>query len=236
MTIKDHNTAILVFIRDAKQEAKHKVFVDHIGIKGNQELASTLNKRVIKLCRKTGIPTFVHSNQEGSGFGNKIANAFESIFSQGFENVIAVGNDCLAISKETLRNAKKALNQRQMVLGPAVDGGLYLIGLSKSAYKRKQFVNFDWTTEKLSQDFLNFANQYEFSVELFETAIDIDNESDFNKVLESLTQFNPVKKRLEKIIHFVERILIVFNKSIKLLFYLKYPTSLRAPPYLLRIP
>ena len=236
MSLKTSNTALLVFIRDPEREAEHKVFAEHIGCKGNEKVARVLSQRIIRLCQETEIPTYVYSTfqQEGETFGVRIANAFEAIFDQGFENVIAVGNDCLAISKKTIHNAENALRQNDMVLGPAQDGGLYLIGLSRAVYQRKQFINFDWTTEKLSQDFLNFANRFNFSFELFEMARDIDDARDFAKAMKSLPHSGAIKKLLENILQITKKkVFLRFEDNIKKLFYLDY-TSLRAPPlYLL---
>ena len=232
MSSQENNTALLVFIRESQFEAQHKVFAEHIGIKENQRLADILNRRITKLCKETGIPTYVYDNsqQKGETFGERIANAFEFLYGKGFENVIAVGNDCLDISKETIYRAESVLRENQMVLGPAADGGLYLIGLSKAAYLRKRFVQFDWTTERLSQDFLDFAEKFDLSVEIFDSACDIDDAKGFAKALRSLPHFDILKKTLENILRFSAELLLLLENTFKKTFHIKL-TSLRAPPH-----
>lgn len=233
MDIKAQNTALLVFIRDSKLEAETKVFAEHLGFEGNEKVAKVLNQRIIKLCQKTDIPTFIFngSKQKGESFGARISNAFDSLFEKGFENVIAVGNDCLTISCETLQNAKDKLREKEMVLGPARDGGLYLIGLSKSAFQRNQFTNFNWTTKYLTDDFLNFADQFELGLEVFEEARDIDNAADFKIAIKSFSKFDVLIKTLKNILFTLEKRIFLFkNKSYNLSFL--RCTALRGPPVL----
>ena len=124
MPEKINNTAILVFIRDAKREAEEKIFAKHIGVQGNQKLAKKLNQRIISISRKSRIPVFVcdSSKQHGFTFGDRFVNAFSMIFEKGFENVIAVGNDCLSLCENTILRAEEDLCKNELVLGPAYCG------------------------------------------------------------------------------------------------------------------
>ncbi len=233
MAFKDKNTAILVFIRDPNSEAEQKVFAENLDFKANENLAKVLNQRIIKLCKSTSIPTFIcnSSHQKGDNFGIRIANAFESIYDQGYKNVIAVGNDCFDISKDLLLNAEDKLDQNEIVLGPAKDGGLYLIGLSKSAFQKRKFIGFKWTTEYLCQDFLNFADQFEFNFEALASASDIDDAVDFKRALRSLSKFDILLKTIEEILFISIKQIFLFKNILLEHSYLRY-TTLRGPPVL----
>jgi rSAM/selenodomain-associated transferase 1 len=66
---------------------------------------------------------------QGTGdLGDRMADAFERRFSEGEERVIIIGSDCPLISPEHLQAAGDALADRDVVLGPAVDGGYWLVG------------------------------------------------------------------------------------------------------------
>lgn len=226
-------TAILIFVRDPNSEARQKVFAENLDFKANKKLAKVLNQRIIKLCKSTSIPTFVCNSfhQKGASFGARIANAFESIYDQGYKNVIAVGNDCFDISKDLLLNVEQKLNQNEIVLGPARDGGLYLIGLSKSAFKRKEIINFKWTSEYLCQDFRNFADQFEFEFDELQSASDIDNATDFKLAVQALSKLDVFFKTIQEILSLTIKCILLFKNILQEKSYLRY-TNLRGPPFL----
>ncbi len=71
---------------------------------------------------------------QGEGnLGERMARAFACAWREGFTRVVLVGADCPALSVEILQNAFLALADHDLVLGPATDGGYYLIGLTRSA-------------------------------------------------------------------------------------------------------
>ena len=176
MPEKTNNTAILVFIRDPKREAEEKVFAKHIGVSGNQKLAKKLNQRIISISRKSRLPVLVYdsSKQYGFTFGDRFVNALSSVFEKGFENVIAVGNDCLSLCENSLLKAKEDLHKNELVLGPTFDGGFYLIGVSKKAFNPLTFKIFNWKTSQLTEDFRSFILKHKLAVSYFETASDIE--------------------------------------------------------------
>ena len=66
---------------------------------------------------------------QGTGdLGDRMKDAFEQRFSEGEERVIIIGSDCPMITREHLQAAADALADRDVVLGPAVDGGYWLVG------------------------------------------------------------------------------------------------------------
>jgi hypothetical protein len=233
MPERTNNTAILIFIRDPKHEAEEKVFAKHIGFRGNIKLAEKLNQRIVSLGQKSGIPSFVFdsSQQIGHSFGERLTNAFETVFAKGFEKVIAVGNDCLSLNKNTLLKAKDDLQKNELVLGPTHDGGFYLIGVSKKTFNPDTFLNFNWTTQQLTDDFKAFILKNKIATSYFETAFDIDNENDLRFALNRLPRLFNLRKAIEQILS---------RTAFKLFYYcglfinpnLRRFSPLRAPPIL----
>src|SRR5699024_6521982 len=69
--------------------------------------------------------------QEGKNLGMRMQMAFRRAFGSGFEKVIIIGSDCAEISTSLLRQAFDRLNNHGAVIGPAADGGYYLLGTNR---------------------------------------------------------------------------------------------------------
>ena len=70
------------------------------------------------------VPTVV---QTGSNLGDRMADAFARSFAQGLERVVLIGSDCPQIATRHIRQANRALQDHAVVVGPAVDGGYWLV-------------------------------------------------------------------------------------------------------------
>lgn len=127
------NTAILLFARTAEAEARHKSVGGNRGASANYRLLKTLVHHATDVAEQSGLPVFHISEleQRGHSFGARLYHAFEQVYAQGFERVIAIGSDCAHLTPTMLSNAAQQLSKRSMVLGPARDGGVYLMGLTQ---------------------------------------------------------------------------------------------------------
>ena len=153
------HTAFLIFLRSESDEARAK----ELGRVGKRRpLFRAMNERVIRLARRTGCPVVVVKGpqQAGESFGERFTHAFESVFSQGYERVIALGNDCLNLSFTDLRQALEALDARPAVLGPALDGGAYLVGLRKEVFCPSSFQALPWQQPCLWEALSAYCGSY----------------------------------------------------------------------------
>jgi rSAM/selenodomain-associated transferase 1 len=66
--------------------------------------------------------------QRGVDLGERLRNTFDRRFSEGWSRVIVVGSDCPAMTASHIRSAATALERSDVVVGPAEDGGYWLIG------------------------------------------------------------------------------------------------------------
>lgn len=66
----------------------------------------------------------------GNRFSEKFASALQRTFQRHYREVVIIGNDCLDLSPQTLQEAFQRLEGSDVVLGPAADGGFYLLGLN----------------------------------------------------------------------------------------------------------
>ena len=176
------NIAILIFSRTAKAEAAEKNLLYRNSKK--KALASLMINRTKQVVKASGLPTFFYSEhlQIGNNFGERFTNAIESIFDKGFETVIALGNDCLAVSKNDILQAAELLETTPSVLGPSTDGGVYLLGIQKQAFQKEAFLNIDWQTEYVLEQ-LSSLNK---NIKILSTKSDIDTTDDLVVALKSI--------------------------------------------------
>ena len=83
--------------------------------------------------------------QIGNDLGERMLNAFQGGFNAGYENIIIIGSDMYELATNDIQTAFDCLKENDFVLGPAKDGGYYLLGM-KSLKNKKLFQNKDWGT------------------------------------------------------------------------------------------
>jgi len=106
--------------------------------------------------------------------GQKMQQAFEQAFQDGFENVVIIGSDLYDIDHKLIDEAFDKLNHNEVVIGPATDGGYYLLGL-KAIYP-DIFKNKPWGTDTVLKLTLNDLKLKQ--VVLLEAKNDIDYAED----------------------------------------------------------
>lgn len=172
-----NQTAILLFSRSPREEALHK----QLAGAHSYRVSKALFRHSLREAKKTDLPLFsiMGPQQEGSTFGEKLANATESVFKKGFEKVIIIGSDSPELCSELLKKAQKSLEKQEVVLGPAKDGGVYLIGLSAQAYHRTQFIDLAWETTSLQASIRYYLEQQSAKAQYLPTLTDLDCAQDF---------------------------------------------------------
>jgi uncharacterized protein len=90
--------------------------------------------------------TYQYIPQIGKDLGEKMSNAFQRSFNQGYEQVILIGSDSPDLPVKIFVKAFDMLASNDIVLGPASDGGYYLIGFQKSQFLSSVFKNISWST------------------------------------------------------------------------------------------
>lgn len=69
--------------------------------------------------------------QKGKSLGERMHNAFEKAFETGYQNVVIIGSDSIEIVADDIKEAFEQLKLNDYVVGPAKDGGYYLLGLKE---------------------------------------------------------------------------------------------------------
>jgi rSAM/selenodomain-associated transferase 1 len=122
---------------------------------------------------------FEQDLQSGGDLGAKMYNAFATAFDGGYKEVILIGSDCMALDENLLSESFKQLqqHQHQAVLGPATDGGFYLIGLKSLA--NNFFLKKTWSHDKVFEEMQADLKQQGLIPHLLPTLSDIDVEQDW---------------------------------------------------------
>lgn len=116
--------------------------------------------------------------QTGNTLGDKMANAFSAAFSEGFEQAVLIGSDIPDLPDRIIHEAFSALDREGAALGPAADGGYYLVAFRKSAFLPEAFINIPWSTEKVLARTLEKFKDAGTPVRLLEPWKDIDTVED----------------------------------------------------------
>jgi rSAM/selenodomain-associated transferase 1 len=115
--------------------------------------------------------------QKGNDLGERMQHAFEMAFKEGYEKVVIVGSDLFDLKSAHIENAFKALENHNLVIGPSLDGGYYLLGmkvLHSAVFKNKQ-----WGTDSVLETTLKNLEQE--NVKLLEALNDIDTFDDLQR-------------------------------------------------------
>jgi len=91
--------------------------------------------------------------QEGDDLGYRMQNAFNNSFKSGYEKVIIVGSDLYDLKPKHIQEAFDKLDTHDVTIGPAEDGGYYLLGM-KTLHPHI-FEHKNWGTETVREDTLN---------------------------------------------------------------------------------
>ena len=182
---------LIVFVKNAKLGHVKTRLAQTIG----SEAALTIYKELIRTTQKATKQTQaeVHiyfsetvetSNwsasklaiQHGSDLGARMRHAFLDSFDQGYKRVVLIGSDLPDITSAIINQAFDYLQTSEAVIGPAEDGGYYLIGLSKM--QTTIFEDMPWSESDLFQKTVDLLWQHQISFETLETLNDIDTFED----------------------------------------------------------
>jgi uncharacterized protein len=120
-------------------------------------------------------PQTWRARPQGDGdLGEKLARAFAENFADGSRRVVVIGSDCPYLTAADIRSAWLALATHDLVLGPAGDGGYWLIGLNQP--ETRLLANISWSTAEVLNQTLQRATELDLRVQLLRELDDVDDE------------------------------------------------------------
>jgi rSAM/selenodomain-associated transferase 1 len=118
--------------------------------------------------------------QEGDVLGERMSKAFKRSFEKGMERVVIIGSDCAELTTDILREVFSRLKDHDIVIGPAGDGGYYLLGMSK--FISELFTDISWSTGAVLEQTLKKADEENATYYKLQELHDVDIEADWELV------------------------------------------------------
>jgi rSAM/selenodomain-associated transferase 1 len=122
-------------------------------------------------------------DQAGNDLGARMQHAFEAMFVKGYQRVFIVGTDVPSLPLDHYTQALALLEKHDLVLGPALDGGYYLIGLKRMI--PDLFVGIPWSTERVLEMTQAKATTLGLKTALLSPWRDVDTIQDLQALIET---------------------------------------------------
>lgn len=121
---------------------------------------------------------FSKKTQTGADLGEKMSNAFQEGFSNKYEKIVIIGSDLYDLETKDIQEAFLQLEKSDYVIGPAKDGGYYLLGMKK--FTPKIFQQINWSTSTVLEETLQLLKNKK--VVLLQEKNDIDTIEDIKHI------------------------------------------------------
>jgi rSAM/selenodomain-associated transferase 2/rSAM/selenodomain-associated transferase 1 len=197
---------LIVFTRFPEPGKTKTRLIPALGRQGAAELQRQMTEHVIstavKTIQRTGLTLevrheggnvglmrswlgrrFIYSTQGCGDIGRRMARAFEEAFQSETERAVIIGSDIPGISADIIRHAFEELKKRDLVLGPAKDGGYYLIGMKRAVSAEaipRLFSDIKWGSRKVISQTLKAAKSLGLRFVLLEKLEDVDRLEDLH--------------------------------------------------------
>ncbi|MBK6700597.1 MAG: TIGR04282 family arsenosugar biosynthesis glycosyltransferase [Saprospiraceae bacterium] len=126
--------------------------------------------------------TFIKRVQFGEDLGARMANAFNEVL-QTHSKAIIIGSDCPYITGQIIDHSFHLLSNNDVILGPAKDGGYYLLGMKSTS--PSLFVSMPWSETNLYEKTIEKLNQLNYTYTSLIKMEDIDTEEEWNRYVQT---------------------------------------------------
>jgi rSAM/selenodomain-associated transferase 1 len=121
--------------------------------------------------------------QSGQDLGERMKNAFSYAFRNNIRQAVVIGSDSPDLPAELVTRSFAALETRDAVIGPARDGGYYLIGFSQIGFLPEAFWNINWSSDGVFEQTLNILKEHQKKTHLLPEWYDVDTLEDLKSLL-----------------------------------------------------
>jgi rSAM/selenodomain-associated transferase 1 len=125
--------------------------------------------------------------QTGDGLGDRMERAFASVFTGEVKEALLIGSDIPGLTTDVIKEAFHALSTNDAVIGPADDGGYYLIGFRKKSFEPEIFYDMVWSTRTVFRETMDKLRDASASVHVLPELTDVDTVEDLKTLLSQIT-------------------------------------------------
>lgn len=123
--------------------------------------------------------------QDGADLGERMLNAFERCFSDGYRSIVIMGSDIPDLPKTIIDEAFQSLEKDGAVIGPAYDGGYYLIGFYRETFLPSAFRGISWGGEYVFEHTVNTLRRSGLRFHVLPQWRDIDRPEDISALIDN---------------------------------------------------
>lgn len=159
-------------------------------------------------------PWYTFYKQKGECLGERMHNAFIFAKDAGASKIVIIGSDAPTLPASSIKKAFGLLGRADLVLGPSLDGGYYLIGLKSP--RAGLFKDIAWSSPAVFKDTLKNARKFKQSVALLDKRYDIDEVKDLLRLKNDLSEIRNrnVARWTRKIMNSVSQLTDKNNKIV----------------------
>jgi hypothetical protein len=125
--------------------------------------------------------------QNGKDLGERMRNGFTEAFEMGFERVVLIGSDIPDLPLEFIEEAFIKLNKSDVVIGPAFDGGYYLIGFKDTSFSPQVFEGIAWGTQNVFDETIKKLKRFRRAAHTLPYQRDIDTAKDLKYLKDKIS-------------------------------------------------
>ncbi len=131
--------------------------------------------------------------QRGDDLTARLGGAFKDSFDAGYDKVVAIGSDAPFVNKSAIRECIDRLDDYDCVIGPAYDGGYYLIGMNR--YDIGIFTGIAWSSDRVFSQTLRRLKGLGYSYYVMSEMLDVDDLDALKKFTRLYNDLTEVDKK-----------------------------------------
>ncbi len=187
----DVKTRLIPFLSGLEAADLYKCFVEDV-LKSTSQLSHLARIHVAYQShpKASNLSWLNHKNsheifhQEGRSLGERLIHAVGVAFGRGAKQVVVIGTDSPNLPADYIENAFNALQDADVVLGPALDGGYYLVGLSRPCLRL--FEDVSWSSDQVFERTNHNAEKYGYTLRVLPHHYDVDTWDDLMTLYKEL--------------------------------------------------
>ncbi len=210
-------TAVAVMVKYPRAGCVKTRLGRRIGMEKAAALYRRFVQKTLETCRTSGLETVISCHpghslkdfmawlgsdytfiaQNGPDIGFKMRDCFERVFSLGFSEAILIGSDLPHLPVSFIETAAREVKEADLVLGPAMDGGYYLVAMKKDGFFPRLFDGIPWSTPDVLAKTLEKIDASRKNVFLLPVLRDIDTLEDLTAVSRETGLFSNSDRGIE---------------------------------------
>lgn len=183
------DTALIIFVKNPVEGKVKTRLAKSIGDEKAVVIYKQLLQHTYIITKEMGIDKYVYYGdyvnnndiwddnykkalQQGADLGQRMENAFKEVLSVGYKKVLIIGSDCAQLTTDIINTAIEKLDESDIVIGPSLDGGYYLLGMKKIT--SQLFNGIEWSTNTVFSKSLEIAGNQHLKVTTVQKLSDVD--------------------------------------------------------------